>query len=599
MAKALLHLPLNRSLAGQDRSGPITATGSGALRYLDGPVYSSEEAGTTNLVTNPSFENVADAFVDGWTRSRDTTTAVFGSASQKMVWNEAGSISPYVFFSTAQGTVKEGDVISVSMYVKSSRLFDSLWRLESSFRNSSGAIIGSSITQPNITLTTNWARISWTSAAAPAGSSYFATALRINNTNLVSGDTFWVDAVQIEKSATPTSYADGSLPGNHYWTGTAHASTSVRHRTQAAFMEEGTTNLLANPSAETNVTSNLSATSANSTVTQDGEKAFSGTKSAKVVTSGVGGDEGVYFTTPSSMGFTGSSRVFSGSMYLTGSGSVNVWQRIVYTDGTSLEGTRNLFILTNEWVRCVAPTVTADAAKTINYIMVMARTNGIQVITFWADAAQVEEKPHTTSYADGSLGAGYAWTGTAHASTSTRSVSQAYLDTNVGRVKPKAGSISVWFNRQNNSLGGRYLFYLGQYNNGDFLLFWMNNGIPYFYTKSGTNSVRQVTTGNTLGIGIWNHFIVHWDENEVGIQQNNGAIATVPRVDIITAENLGNPTFTVGYGSDAGSPNALMGSVHTFDRPLTTAERTALYETTNPATFETVNAAEVFITFGN
>ena len=36
------------------------------------------------------------------------------------------------------------------------------------------------------------------------------------------------------------------------------------------------------------------------------------------------------------------------------------------------------------------------------------------------DALQIEYKPYATPYADGDMGEGYAWTGTAHASTSTR-----------------------------------------------------------------------------------------------------------------------------------------------------------------------------------
>jgi hypothetical protein len=48
------------------------------------------------------------------------------------------------------------------------------------------------------------------------------------------------------------------------------------------------------------------------------------------------------------------------------------------------------------------------------------------VHTYYVDALQVEEKGYATTYCDGSLGVGYSWSGTAHASTSTRLDS--YLD---------------------------------------------------------------------------------------------------------------------------------------------------------------------------
>ncbi len=59
--------------------------------------------------------------------------------------------------------------------------------------------------------------------------------------------------------------------------------------------------------------------------------------------------------------------------------------------------------------------------------------------SFFVDAVQVEQGTYPTSYLDGSLGEGYAWTGTPHASASTRAagrlqVEGAWLDARQGGV---------------------------------------------------------------------------------------------------------------------------------------------------------------------
>lgn len=61
------------------------------------------------------------------------------------------------------------------------------------------------------------------------------------------------------------------------------------------------------------------------------------------------------------------------------------------------------------------PAIEANAS-----VLLTLRHTDASIVTVYFDAAQVEEKAYPTCYDDGSLGPGHAWTGAAHASTSTR-----------------------------------------------------------------------------------------------------------------------------------------------------------------------------------
>ena len=72
----------------------------------------------------------------------------------------------------------------------------------------------------------------------------------------------------------------------------------------------------------------------------------------------------------------------------------------------------------DQWQRLyVTVTVTVVGTIQVGVVNNQATTAGMKV---WTDAWQYEQKGYVTSYCDGSLGNGYAWTGAAHASTSTR-----------------------------------------------------------------------------------------------------------------------------------------------------------------------------------
>lgn len=175
--------------------------------------------------------------------------------------------------------------------------------------------------------------------------------------------------------------------------------------------EEGTTNLVSNPSFETGITGWGAVSPGNDTMTQETDEAAVGDASAEITCAGVTSFEGrgISFTTVISTAYTGSLHVKA---------PVGAALRLRLVDqgsGTVLVTTS--FVGTGAWQRVIC---TAAATGTTTNLQILKNGGAAQVVAFRIDAAQAEAKARATSYCDGSLGTGHAWTGTPHASTSTR-----------------------------------------------------------------------------------------------------------------------------------------------------------------------------------
>lgn len=81
-----------------------------------------------------------------------------------------------------------------------------------------------------------------------------------------------------------------------------------------------------------------------------------------------------------------------------------------------------------------------------NNLLIMAGSylSAVGIGEAYFDCIQLEAKAYATPYADGSMGSGYAWTGTANNSTSTRKASQLYYPANVIARQGLQGTIMAW-----------------------------------------------------------------------------------------------------------------------------------------------------------
>jgi len=221
---ALLHLPFDGgvpyetdysvNLAGHKLQFPSVATGGiiGRPGKFGKAVQIAE--GTTNLVTNPSFE------VDtaGWTGlpggilTRVTEHAKYGSACLEL---EAVAL-----YGGARTTfpVSNGVTYTASMWLRSD---EAGAKCDVQVYTGSGGIARLN----NIPLTTEWQRVSLTFTAT---STWTYEVRTFTATGALEPQTWQVDGVQVEAKSYPTPYCDGSLGPGHAWTGTPHASASTR-----------------------------------------------------------------------------------------------------------------------------------------------------------------------------------------------------------------------------------------------------------------------------------------------------------------------------------------------------------------------------------
>ncbi len=206
-----------------DVLGGVTATTSGGVIFRPGRYGKGAQVaeGTTNLITNPSFEvDLAtwSALGAGSTISRVTDECVYGTACVEVVCNGAGV--QYGLNGQFYEGITEGRSYTFSGYVKADAPVTLLMLIH--WYTSGGAWISQSFR--TVAVTTDWTRYSVT-GTAPATAAKARLQIRRDQTVAY---TAWVDATQLEEKAYPTPYCDGSLSDDHSWSGTPHASTSSR-----------------------------------------------------------------------------------------------------------------------------------------------------------------------------------------------------------------------------------------------------------------------------------------------------------------------------------------------------------------------------------
>lgn len=584
---ALLHVGGN-SLTATDVAGPVTVTSSGALRYQ------VANGARTNIVPNPTFATN----VVGWVGT------VGGSVSRVVNGGQDGNGALQITCSTASGGARTPLPTESSSYVRmynkvlhtiafDARLISgaSDFIMQVSQYDAASTLVGTAL-NTNFSLTTNWQRYSFT--FTPNATGVHSLILRFLRATAVAA--VWEIDQVVANEGTSTTYFDGNSTGA-VWAdpitgipGTAHSSASFSQG--AYWVEEGTTNLLANPSAE-NAVVTQSAGGSGATLTKDTTYAYIGAASFKLVTNNAAVAEGLVLGALAGMNRVNVTQTFPGQCRIRGSGTVDVWSRVVYTDLSSTDGAHTLATLTDAWQFVTAAAVTSVNTKTIDYVQLHVRTNVQQGITFYVDAAQIDDnKAYTTSYTDGSLGTGYAWTGTAHASSSTRTTVGLTLE-EAGHLDLNQGSILVWAYREvdngiqnsvistNNTIwntAGKDGFFLGLTSIDQLVMTW----------KSGTNAQISTTRVGSIPLGVWNMYYTDWNGTITHTALNDEAAVSGTRDTLQGDMSVAGNGLFIGGNSFFGSYDGRLGPMIIFNRPLTTAERTAYYANPSRYAFNTL-----------
>ncbi len=152
----------------------------------------------------------------------------------------------------------------------------------------------------------------------------------------------------------------------------------------AILMWSAVTNLLtANQSSFESGTTGATAVNS-ATLTQSSAEAWNGTYSLEVQTPGAVVGEGVYVNITS----TTASDPYSGSVYVMGSGTVEVY---FYDATNSVTGTTQTITLTGSWQRVFNASLTLGSVASTDLRLYVVTSGSAQAVTFYVDGVQLEQ----------------------------------------------------------------------------------------------------------------------------------------------------------------------------------------------------------------
>jgi hypothetical protein len=225
-----------------------------------------------------------------------------------------------------------------------------------------------------------------------------------------------------------------------------------RNSRKAAQLAEATTNLLRNPSAETNLEHFVFANDGLISPLRErrSESAIVGNFGIRWVI-GSSPDPGTRVQQAIGAAPTGS-LPYTGQLKVRGVGTAvgkQVRAEIIETGGAAGQQSTlsDPVALTGDVQDLTHTHAIIQPDRTNLTLRLRFHTGATEGDEIHTDAWQVEQKAYATPYCDGSLGQGHAWTGTAHASTSTRTVSDLRYDSFANGVTrlQNGGTVMAWF----------------------------------------------------------------------------------------------------------------------------------------------------------
>jgi len=339
---------------------------------------------------------------------------------------------------------------------------------------------------------------------------------------------------------------------------------------------EATTNELTNPSFEAGnvgdaVTSygwSYSQTGTGGTATNDNLRAYVGVRSCKILASSTGVSS-IYKTVSVTNGdtITVQARVWRGSAIAT---RLRVYD---HTNNTTRVTTNAAE--TNTWELLTA-TWTNNTGGTVNASIMVTNDGADSASMIWVDACQVERKTRPTPYCDGSLGAGHSWSGTAHASTSSRTAAAvSYNNSNI--IDSTPGTFAAWVYMYGYPVSGEtsYLFDSRDISNTNSpsLLIGASGGVVWQYNGASVIS----TAASSVGVRAWYHVAVTYDYTSGsqvlyvnGTQIGTSSSTTPP-------SNFGAKLFIGSRYTSVFMLNGVIDDAVFVDRVLSADEVYALY----------------------
>ena len=279
----------------------------------------------------------------------------------------------------------------------------------------------------------------------------------------------------------------------------------------------------------------------------------------------------------------------SGSIYYRLSGLTN---GVTYTASVYAKyGTPTVYLCNNSFGDTVNATWTdvgdgwqrAVVTRTVTDTYMVFVLPGTSVGVNYSNA-QIEQRSFPTPYADGAMGDGHAWTGTAHASTSTRTAATLSYPT-AGNLNTGAGTIMAWVWVDGNDTGTQAEGIIDAGSAWPYCAFYMSGGnTPYAIIGNASGTVGA--GGPTApGVRQWVHVAMTWTGSTLTVYTNG--IAGTP-ASYTYAPAL-HTAIRVGYLGTLGNRqlNGFIDDLCILDRAASATEIRAVYESNAPVFAET------------
>ena len=351
---------------------------------------------------------------------------------------------------------------------------------------------------------------------------------------------------------------------------------------------EATTNLITNPSLEVDTTGYQSY---NATFTRDTTQCLYGVACGKMVGSGSSAPS-VYIPAVGATTMTVSPNVpYVYSVYLKGNvGGEQIQLAIRWVTGAGAyisTSSSSLFTLTTSWVRY---TLIATSPGTAGACSVQTNLPANSTATYFFDAQQFEQKAYVTPYCDGSLGTGHSWSGTANASTSSRTAASVRYPISLSAT---AGTIAFWWIPANANTTAQATTYF--FEAGNVLAYYQASDDKIYFTD-GTNTIS--TSARTFSAEIAMHLAFSYSSSGLSIHVNGVSAATGATYTTLAVDTL----FYLGTdeaGPDYQCNGIIDELIITDGAALTTTEILALYNASAETTTEPDSTMQVFSTDHN
>ena len=344
------------------------------------------------------------------------------------------------------------------------------------------------------------------------------------------------------------------------------------------WVEEATTNLITNPTAGTNTTGWATFTNRTLSRVTSLPAAMPAPLAATVTTGFSVTADADLLSAPTLMQFgatlSAAAHVFSIYLYIpaayTGGQILIEFQSFTSGSGTA-QANADMGIV-DDWQRVDVGPFTPNAGDVLGNLRIVSASLFTGNVVYIA-ATQCEQNAYATSYADGSLGDGYAWTGTAHASTSTRAASSASVDP-TARIDASAGAIAFRYKRLIDTAGEEIILQCGNAGAGeDYLEIGVDSSDDLYMEWNSDNAgAERVTIATTIATDTDYFFYFDWDGTDIRASIDNGSLSSDTRNAVEGDLTGGNLTLSAPTGSHVVGPFAV------FDRPLVAQEITNIDE---------------------